>query len=74
MRRSAAMEVRRGRGGEPREPLWDGLSLGISEKLRAKPWFGSCACEGRGEHGMTGLGNSIGDVVGDSDGGGEGSE
>jgi hypothetical protein len=30
--------------------------------------FGNRACDGRGEHGMTGLGNWIGDDVGDGQG------
>lgn len=36
--------------------------------------MGNLACAGRGEKGLTGLGNSIGDDVGESDGNGEGNE
>jgi hypothetical protein len=35
---------------------------------------GNCACGGRGEHGITGLGSSIGDDVGDKDSRGDGKE
>tara|TARA_R110002003_G_scaffold534_6_gene20228 strand:- start:8950 stop:9183 length:234 start_codon:yes stop_codon:yes gene_type:complete len=68
MRLRAAIEVRNGRGGDPRGPRGEGASFGISEKLMEKDWFGNRACDGRGEHGMTGLGNWIGDDVGDGQG------
>jgi hypothetical protein len=70
MRRSAAIEERSGRGGEPHGPRGEGDILGTSAKLMERPVIleGSCAWPGRGELGKTGLGNSIGDAVGDSDG------
>lgn len=76
MRLNAAMDVRRGRGGERRGPCGDGASFGMSEKSMATDGadIGNLACDGLGEHGIMGLGSSIGDDVGDSDGNGDGSE
>lgn len=74
IRRSAAIEERSGRGGDPRGPRGDGASLGTSAKLIVRELLGSSACDGRGEHGITGLGSCIGDDVGDRFGDGEGDE
>jgi hypothetical protein len=70
------MEVRNGLGGDRRGPCGDGVSFGISEKSIAKVGaaVGSSACAGRGEQGMTGLGSSTRDDIGDRDSRGDGSE
>jgi hypothetical protein len=64
------MEERSGWGGEPCGPRGEGNSIGTSAKLMERLVFleGSCAWPGRRELGNTGLGNSMGDAVGDSDG------
>lgn len=72
----AAMDVRKGFGGDRRGPCGEGVSLGISEKsiARVEAAFGNSAWDGRGEHGMTGLGSSTRDDIGDKDSNGDSSE
>jgi hypothetical protein len=76
IRLNAAIDVRSGRGGERRGSRGEGANLGMSEKSSATGGAvaGSCTCEGLGEHGKSGLGNSIGDDVGESDNDDAGSE
>ena len=57
------MEERRGRGGEPRGPQIEGLSVGMAVKLR--DGVGSWVCWGRGEHG--GLGDGDGEYGGNGE-------
>lgn len=76
IRLKAAIEVRKGRGGDIRGACGEGDSFGISEKSIAKEGItcGSSACDSRGEHGTTGLVSSIGDDVGDKVSRGDGNE
>lgn len=72
MRRSATIEERRGRDGDPCGPRGEGLSLGNSAKLMEREGMGSSALAGQGEQGKMGLGSSMGEDEGDGDGEGEG--
>jgi hypothetical protein len=62
------MDVRSGLEGDSCSSRGEGLSLGTSVKLIERPLFGNSVCVGRGEEGMSGLGSSMGETVGEDDG------